>query len=171
MYGGAGRGSGKRPAAYGAGDRSGFSDESGSAYRAIGEDGGGRPKAVERRTEAGVAVAEADVKGLIERAARDYNVPSELIDSVMAAESNYNQYAVSPKGAEGLMQLMPATARRFGVKNSFDPKENIEGGVRYLRFLQDTFKDDRLAIAAYNAGEQAVQKYGAFRRIRKRKVT
>jgi soluble lytic murein transglycosylase-like protein len=58
------------------------------------------------------------------------------------------------------MQLMPATARRFGVKNSFDAKQNIEGGVRYLKFLQQTFKDDRLAIAAYNAGEGAVAKYG-----------
>ena len=55
---------------------------------------------------------------------------------------------------------MPATARRFGVKNSFDAKDNIEGGVRYLKFLQETFKDERLAIAAYNAGEGAVQKYG-----------
>jgi soluble lytic murein transglycosylase-like protein len=66
---------------------------------------------------------------------------------------------VSPKGAQGLMQLMPATARRFGVTNSFDPRQNIEAGVRYLKFLQDTFQDDRLAIAAYNAGEKAVAKY------------
>ena len=58
------------------------------------------------------------------------------------------------------MQLMPATARRFGVRNTFDPKDNIEGGVRYLKFLKQTFKDERLAIAAYNAGEGAVQKYG-----------
>src|SRR5260370_34884301 len=58
------------------------------------------------------------------------------------------------------MQLMPATARRFGVKNSFDAKQNIEGGVRYLKFLQQTFQDDRLALAAYNAGEGAVAKYG-----------
>jgi soluble lytic murein transglycosylase-like protein len=58
------------------------------------------------------------------------------------------------------MQLMPATARRFGVKNSFDAQQNVEGGVRYLKFLQDTFQDDRLAVAAYNAGEKAVTKYG-----------
>jgi soluble lytic murein transglycosylase-like protein len=74
-------------------------------------------------------------------------------------ESSYNPYAISYKGAQGLMQLMPATARRFGVTNPFDPKQNIEGGVKYLKFLQDTFKDDRLAIAAYNAGEKAVAKY------------
>jgi soluble lytic murein transglycosylase-like protein len=74
-------------------------------------------------------------------------------------ESNYNPFAVSPKGAQGLMQLMPGTAQRFGVTDSFDPKQNIEAGVRYLKFLQDTFQDDRLAIAAYNAGEKAVAKY------------
>jgi soluble lytic murein transglycosylase-like protein len=74
-------------------------------------------------------------------------------------ESNYNPSAVSPKGAQGLMQLMPATAQRFGVTDSFDPKQNIEAGVRYLKLLQDTFQDDRLAIAAYNAGEKAVAKY------------
>jgi soluble lytic murein transglycosylase-like protein len=102
----------------------------------------------------------APVRGLIEQAAKTYSVNPALVDSVIQVESNYNPYAVSPKGAQGLMQLMPATARRFGVKNSFDPQENIEGGVRYLKFLQDTFKDDRLAIAAYNAGEAAVTKYG-----------
>jgi len=75
-------------------------------------------------------------------------------------ESNYNPLAVSPKGAQGIMQLMPQTAARFGVRNSFDPKENIDGGVRYLKFLQDLFKDDLLAAAAYNAGEGAVTKYG-----------
>src|SRR5262249_10906504 len=71
----------------------------------------------------------------------------------------YNQYAVSPKGAEGVMQLMPKTARRFGVTNSFDARQNIEGGVKYLKFLQEKFQDDRLAIAAYNAGEGAVERF------------
>jgi hypothetical protein len=75
-------------------------------------------------------------------------------------ESNYNQFAVSPKGAQGLMQLMPETAARFGVTDSFDAKQNIDAGVRYLKLLQNTFQDDRLAIAAYNAGEGAVAKYG-----------
>src|SRR5271163_298866 len=100
------------------------------------------------------------VRTLVEAAAKNLDVSPDLVDSVIQVESNYNPYAISPKGAQGLMQLMPATARRFGVKNSFDPQENIEGGVRYLKFLQDTFKDDRLAIAAYNAGEAAVTKYG-----------
>jgi len=83
-----------------------------------------------------------------------------LVDSVIRVESNYNPLAVSPKGAEGLMQLIPATARRFGVTNSFDVKENIEAGVTYLKYLLDMFGDDRLAVAAYNAGESAVMRYG-----------
>lgn len=93
-------------------------------------------------------------------AARNLDVNPMLVDSVIQVESNYNPYAISPKGAQGLMQLMPATARRFGVKDTFDARQNIEGGVRYLKFLQDKFKDERLAIAAYNAGENAVVKYG-----------
>ncbi len=80
--------------------------------------------------------------------------------SVIRAESNYNPAAVSPKGAQGLMQLIPSTARRFGVTDTFDAAENIEGGVRYLRFLLDYYHDDYTkSIAAYNAGEAAVDKY------------
>jgi soluble lytic murein transglycosylase-like protein len=97
---------------------------------------------------------------LAEAAARTYDVSLDLVNSVIQVESNYNSRAVSPKGAQGIMQLMPETAARFGVRNSFDPKENIDGGVRYLKFLQDLFKDDLLAAAAYNAGEGAVTKYG-----------
>ncbi len=110
---------------------------------------------------AGVPRAAPDpaIKALVEKTAADYNVSPMLVDSVIAVESDYNPGAVSIKGAEGIMQLMPETARRFGVKNSFDVKQNVEGGVRYLRFLQDTFRDDELAIAAYNAGEKAVTKY------------
>jgi len=100
-----------------------------------------------------------DVRGLVADAAKNFDVNPLLVDSVIQVESNYNPFAVSPKGAQGLMQLMPATALRFGVTDSFDPKQNIEAGVRYLKLLQDTFQDDRLAIAAYNAGEKAVAKY------------
>ena len=96
----------------------------------------------------------------IDETAKNLEVNPELVHSVIQVESNYDPYAVSEKGAEGLMQLMPATARRFGVTNSFDARQNIEGGVRYLKFLEETFKDDRLAIAAYNAGENAVTRYG-----------
>lgn len=108
----------------------------------------------------GTTMQNSDVRTLVEETATQYEVSPALVDSVIQVESNYNPHAVSPKGAQGLMQLMPATARRFGVKNTFDPKDNIEGGVRYLKFLQETFKDERLAVAAYNAGEGAVQKYG-----------
>jgi soluble lytic murein transglycosylase-like protein len=105
------------------------------------------------------ADADAHVHALVAEAAKNYDVNPLLVDSVIQVESNYNPFAVSPKGAEGLMQLMPGTAQRFGVTNSFDPRQNIEAGVRYLKFLKDTFQDDRLAIAAYNAGENAVAKY------------
>ena len=94
------------------------------------------------------------------RAARYYEVDPLLVDSVIHVESGYNPQAVSPKGAMGLMQLIPSTARRFGVTNPFDPKDNIEGGVRYLKYLQGLFRDDRLALAAYNAGEAAVARHG-----------
>jgi hypothetical protein len=94
------------------------------------------------------------------RAAQHYDVDPLLVDSVIHVESGYNPLAVSPKGAMGLMQLIPATARRFGVTNPFDPKENIEAGVRYLKYLQGLFGDDRLALAAYNAGEAAVARHG-----------
>jgi len=103
--------------------------------------------------------AGTDIQGLVNEAARDFDVNPLLVNSVIQVESNYNPFAVSPKGAQGLMQLMPSTAQRFGVTDTFDPRQNIEAGVRYLKLLQDTFQDDRLAIAAYNAGEKAVAKY------------
>ena len=103
--------------------------------------------------------AGSSVRNLVAEAAKNFDVSPLLVDSVIQVESNYNPFAVSSKGAQGLMQLMPATAERFGVTDSFDAKQNIEAGVRYLKLLQDTFQDDRLAIAAYNAGEKAVAKY------------
>jgi len=113
-----------------------------------------------RSLVAAVPKISPDVRGLVDEAAKNYDVNPLLVDSLIQVESNYNPLAVSPKGAQGLMQLMPGTAQRFGVTDSFDPKQNIEAGVRYLKLLQDTFQDDRLAIAAYNAGEKAVAKYG-----------
>jgi soluble lytic murein transglycosylase-like protein len=98
---------------------------------------------------------------LIENAAKKYNVPVELICGVILQESGANPRARSHCGARGLMQLMPATARRFGVKNSYDPAQNIDGGVKYLRWLLDRFDGDiELALAGYNAGEGNVEKYG-----------
>jgi soluble lytic murein transglycosylase-like protein len=84
-----------------------------------------------------------------------------LLYSIMHQESSFKLHAVSPKGARGLMQLMPFTAMRWGVTNIFDPRQNIEGGSRYVRFLLDRFDNDvNLALAGYNAGEGAVEKYG-----------
>ncbi len=106
-----------------------------------------------------VAPPPAQIQQLVEKSARAHNVDPLLVQSVIQVESNYNHFAVSPKGAEGLMQLMPGTARMLGVSNSFDPAENIEAGVKYLRYLQNVYQDDRLALAAYNAGPKAVDKY------------
>lgn len=106
------------------------------------------------------APAAAPLNELVEQAARNYDLDPLLVQSVIKVESNFNPYAISDKGAEGLMQLIPATARRFGVKNSFNARENIDAGVRYLKYLKTIFRDDRLALAAYNAGEGAVAKYG-----------
>ena len=97
----------------------------------------------------------------IKEASSTYRIPTELIHAVISVESNYNPNAVSSKGARGLMQLMPATARRFGTNNASDPRQNILTGSRYLRWLLDFFDEDvELAIAAYNAGEAAVVKAG-----------
>lgn len=99
------------------------------------------------------------ITAMVEHSARAHHVDPLLVHSVIKVESNYDQYAISPKGAEGLMQLTPSTAAMLGVSNSFDPQENIEAGVKYLKYLQDLYKDDRLALAAYNAGPAAVEKY------------
>jgi len=101
-----------------------------------------------------------NLEEMIDRIADEQGVESYLVHSVIRAESNYNPGAVSPKGAQGIMQLIPATARRFGVNNTFNAKENVEGGVRYLRFLLDYYEGDYpKTIAAYNAGEAAVDRY------------
>jgi soluble lytic murein transglycosylase-like protein len=91
-----------------------------------------------------------------------YGVDAELVKAVIQVESNYNHRAVSRKGAMGLMQLMPGTASRYGVEQAFDPQQNVEGGVRYLRDLLELFQDTKLALAAYNAGEGAVQRYNGI---------
>jgi hypothetical protein len=97
----------------------------------------------------------------VSRIAAEHSLPPQLIHSVIKVESNYNAHAVSNKGALGLMQLIPATARRFGVNDAFNPIQNIQGGARYLRYLLDLYKGDYpLALAAYNAGEGAVARYG-----------
>ncbi|PKN33346.1 MAG: lytic transglycosylase [Deltaproteobacteria bacterium HGW-Deltaproteobacteria-19] len=100
---------------------------------------------------------------LITKSAEKHGMDPALIKAVIKAESNFNHQAVSPKGARGLMQLMPATASSLHVDDSFHPEKNIDGGVRYLRYLIRLFNGDlRLALAAYNAGEKAVQRYGGI---------
>ncbi len=101
---------------------------------------------------------------IISETSNRHGVDAELVKAVIQVESNYNHRAVSRKGAMGLMQLMPGTADRYGVKHAFDPKQNVEGGVRYLRDLLDLFRDTKLALAAYNAGEGAVQRYNGIPR-------
>jgi len=94
---------------------------------------------------------------LILEASKKYDVDFALIKAIIRAESGFNPFAVSRKGAKGLMQLMPATAQRMNVENIFNPRENIEGGVRYFRYLLSLFNNDlRLSLAAYNAGENIV---------------
>ncbi len=109
----------------------------------------------------------ADVQGHIDTVAKQNQVDPNLVRAIIEVESAWNPRAVSYKGALGLMQLMPATAAQYGVRDVFNPKENISGGVRHLRYLLDQFKGDvRLALAAYNAGENAVTRSGGVPRYR-----
>lgn len=100
------------------------------------------------------------IKEKVKHYAREYGIPERLFLELVRAESNFNPKAVSPKGAMGLCQLMPSTAKRLGVKDPFNPDENLRAGAKYLRELYDKYKDWKLALAAYNAGEGAVEKYG-----------
>jgi soluble lytic murein transglycosylase-like protein len=98
---------------------------------------------------------------IIDRTAFEQRVPAKLVRAVIQAESNYQERARSPKGAMGLMQLMPETARHYAVADPYEPRSNIEGGVKYLRALLDRFELP-LALAAYNAGEAAVRRFGGI---------
>jgi soluble lytic murein transglycosylase-like protein len=103
----------------------------------------------------------AKYDGIVQEMASLHRIPAELIHSIIRAESAYDSRAVSHKGAMGLMQLMPATAKAYGVKDAFDPRQNIQGGVRYLKDLIKLYDaDTKLVLAAYNAGQEAVRKYG-----------
>lgn len=109
------------------------------------------------------SVNPAEFEQLIKTCSDKYGVNQCLVKAVIHAESGYNPNAVSSKGASGLMQLMPDTARSLKVADRFNPKDNVEGGVKYLRFLLDTFRGDvSLAVAAYNAGLNKVAKYGGI---------
>jgi soluble lytic murein transglycosylase-like protein len=98
---------------------------------------------------------------MVNKIARTYGLESALLHAVITVESRYSPKAVSRKGAAGLMQLMPETAKRYGVADPLDPLQNLRGGARYLRYLLKKYNNDRnLALAAYNAGEASVAKYG-----------
>ncbi|MDR3237640.1 MAG: lytic transglycosylase domain-containing protein [Spirochaetia bacterium] len=101
------------------------------------------------------------INRIADRYAMQYKVPPSLVKAVIEAESGYNTTAVSPKGAQGLMQLMPDTAEMLGVRDAFSPEENIRGGVSFMKNLLDRYGNDyKKALAAYNAGPGAVDKYG-----------
>jgi soluble lytic murein transglycosylase len=107
------------------------------------------------------AVSNAELEGAVGRAAREHRLQPALLLAVMKAESSFNPVVVSKAGAVGLMQLIPETAIRHGVRNLYDTEENVAGGARHLRYLIDRFHGNlRLALAAYNAGERNVDRYG-----------
>ncbi|MEW5884574.1 MAG: lytic transglycosylase domain-containing protein [Armatimonadota bacterium] len=104
----------------------------------------------------------ASLRGLADQVAQETGVDASLFAALISAESGWNPSAVSPKGAIGLTQLMPDTARSLGVANPFDPLENMKGGARYLRRMLDEFGSVELALAAYNAGPGAVRRHGGI---------
>ncbi len=105
----------------------------------------------------------AQIAEIVEQTAPDYNVDPKLVMAVIATELSFNAKAVSSHHAQGLMQLMPDTAQRFGVNDAFDPADNIRGGTKYLRWLIDNFRGDlSLVLAAYNVGENAVRHWGGI---------
>jgi len=112
----------------------------------------------------------AEINKIAERYAHQYRVPSSLVKAVIEAESGYDAKAISPKGAMGLMQLMPATASALGVDDPYSPDENIRGGVGFLKGLLERYDNDyKKALAAYNAGPGAVDKYGGIPEYRETK--
>ena len=127
-----------------------------------GKDASPRAKRSVRSASAADVPGPAALRPLILAAAQEHRVDPGLISAVIRVESNFSARAVSPKGARGLMQLMPATARRLGVARPFDPAENIRGGTAYLSQLANRFGETQveLILAAYNAGEHAVESYG-----------
>lgn len=118
------------------------------------------PAATVRKGVSGLA-RKAGYDQVVDEVSRTYGLESALLHAVISVESRYDPKAVSMKGAAGLMQLMPQTAKRYGVTDAFDPRQNLDGGARYLRDLLRMFNNNQsLALAAYNAGEHAVMKHG-----------
>jgi len=126
-------------------------------------EGGMTPRAVRRANTRNASPPSEEINQLVEETANRFQIDPRLVHAIISVESQYHPNAVSPKGAMGLMQLIPETAQRFGVENPFDPKENIQGGVSYLRSLLNLYGGDlSLSLAAYNAGEHAVQRFGGI---------
>ena len=126
----------------------------------------GTPDEPSETSSSFTCVRETTYDSIIDKYAAEYRLDPSLIRSMIATESAFNAKAVSKKGAQGLMQLMPSTASRLGVRNAFDPEENIKGGMRHMRYLLDTFNNDlSLSLAAYNAGENLVQRLGRIPNI------
>jgi soluble lytic murein transglycosylase-like protein len=133
-----------------------INEEDDELKRAVRRGGASAALSLMERRKAAMPGIEEHITGMAEQ----HKVDPALVRAVIEVESAWNPRAVSYKGALGLMQLMPATATKYGVSNAFDPKQNVSGGVRHLRFLLDLFNNDtRLALAAYNAGENAVTRY------------
>jgi hypothetical protein len=114
-------------------------------------------------SDRGLIASPSNIDSIIDRVSSHYQVDPKLVHAMIRVESNYDPSAVSSKGAMGLMQLIPSTAQRFGVQNPFDPKQNIQGGVSYLKYLLHLFGGNLpLSLAAYNAGEQRVIRSGGI---------
>jgi len=120
-------------------------------------------EAVELKSKIDLKAQSANVEELIETFSEKYNIDSDFIKAIIKQESGFNTKATSKKGAMGLMQLMPKTAEALGVVDAYNPSQNIEGGVKYLRQMLDKYDNNlEMALAAYNAGPSAVQKYGGI---------
>lgn len=118
--------------------------------------------ALTQALQGGMSGVPSDLDAMISGEAYQQGVDPDLVKAVVRTESNFNPLAVSPVGAQGLMQLMPGTARDLGVTNSFDPAQNLEGGTKYLKGLISKYQSLPMAVAAYNAGPGAVDKYGGI---------
>jgi soluble lytic murein transglycosylase-like protein len=115
-----------------------------------------------RRQSSYKSLSKRQIDRLADLFGKRHKVDASLVKAVIEVESDYNPKVVSSAGAQGLMQIMPETQKDLGLDNPFDPVENVEAGVRYLRMMLDRFKDVRLALAAYNAGPLTVEKYGGI---------